>query len=405
VVLLTAAEDAHSSKNRAIAVIGGGLAGLIAAIECAEAGAPVTLYEAQGLLGGRARSTDGPYIANLGPHALYSDGATWRWLSARRLTGSARRSPLTGTTFRLRGERRSFPRRLARLFMVRRNAAPIDIPFEAWAASKWDGETATLLSRAAGVFAFDADPGRLSAAFVLPRLRRVMNLPPTNRYVVGGWGEVVRRLEERLRALRVRVEVNTRVDSVPDRPVIVATELHAARRLLGDSSLVWDGARAAFLDVGLRARKGDPFIIWDLDEAGWAERYSCADPSLAPPAHSLIQAQVGLRAEETLDAGVARIERLLDCGYPEWRQRETWRRRYVLDERTGALDLPGKSWQDRPATSRGDGVFLCGDAVAAPGLLSEVATTSAVQAAAAALDHLSAFRRARGSADAATARP
>ncbi|MFL5829829.1 MAG: NAD(P)-binding protein, partial [Solirubrobacteraceae bacterium] len=55
-----------------INVVGGGLAGLIAAITCAEAGAPVRLLEAHEELGGRARSMPGPYKANLGPHALLS---------------------------------------------------------------------------------------------------------------------------------------------------------------------------------------------------------------------------------------------------------------------------------------------------------------------------------------------
>ena len=51
-----------------------------------------------------------------------------------------------------------------------------------------------------------------------------------------------------------------------------------------------------------------------------------------------------------------------------------------MDGRTGALDLPGTTWRDRPAVARGDGVFVAGDWTAAPGLLSEVAFTSAVEA-------------------------
>ena len=46
-----------------ITVIGGGLAGLTAAITSAECGAEVRLFEAHQELGGRARSTDGPYKA------------------------------------------------------------------------------------------------------------------------------------------------------------------------------------------------------------------------------------------------------------------------------------------------------------------------------------------------------
>ena len=38
----------------AVTVVGGGLAGLIAAVECAEAGVPVRLLEGHARLGGRA---------------------------------------------------------------------------------------------------------------------------------------------------------------------------------------------------------------------------------------------------------------------------------------------------------------------------------------------------------------
>jgi phytoene dehydrogenase-like protein len=51
----------------AITVVGGGLAGLVASIACAEAGAKVHLYEAHATLGGRARSTPPPFIATTAP--------------------------------------------------------------------------------------------------------------------------------------------------------------------------------------------------------------------------------------------------------------------------------------------------------------------------------------------------
>ena len=43
-----------------ITVVGGGIAGLVASIACAEGGANVRLLEAHAQLGGRGRSTDGP---------------------------------------------------------------------------------------------------------------------------------------------------------------------------------------------------------------------------------------------------------------------------------------------------------------------------------------------------------
>ncbi len=75
-----------------------------------------------------------------------------------------------------------------------------------------------------------------------------------------------------------------------------------------------------------------------------------------------------------------RVEQLLDAAFAGWRERETWRRRQVMDGRTGALDGPGKTWRDRPAIDRGGGVFLAGDMVGAPGCLSEIAWASAVKA-------------------------
>jgi hypothetical protein len=45
------------------------------------------------------------------------------------------------------------------------------------------------------------------------------------------------------------------------------------------------------------------------------------------------------------------------------------------------VDTPGSTWRDRPPIDQGDGIYLVGDMVAAPGLLSEVAHHSALHAA------------------------
>jgi len=365
-----------------ITVVGGGLAGLVAAISCAEGGAPVRIVEAHRVLGGRARTSEGPFRANLGPHVIYDDGPMWTWLVERGLAGDEPRSPVRGIRFRYRGElRRTPPAALLRIAKLARHEAPVDRDFRGWVAEHCGDVTAELASKASGVFTFDADPGRLSAAFVWERLLRVVTqVRPKPRYMIGGWGSLVAGLAGRARQLGVRIETGHHVASLPSGPVIVATDLPAARRLLADDSLQWEGARTALLDVGLRALPGDPFVVSDLDEAGWVERFTAPDPSLAPAGHSLLQAQVGLRPGESLETGVARIERLLDQSYAQWRTREVWRRRSVVDGKSGALDLPGTSWRGRPAIRRGDGVFLAGDMVAAPGLLSEVAFNSALEA-------------------------
>jgi phytoene dehydrogenase-like protein len=373
---------------REVTVIGGGLSGLVAAIAATELGGAVRLVEAHRELGGRARSTDGPYTANLGPHVLYRDGDMWAWLQERDLLPPTAATPLGGIRVRWDGDIRRTPPLAAipTVLRLRGRDAPVDRSFRDWAADHADERTAAMLSAAAGVYTFHHDPGELSAAFVWPRtVRALLNPPPTARYVIGGWGRLVARLEARARELGVAIETGRRVDALPTPPVIVATELADARTLLGDDALRWPSGNTLCLDLGLRHRRGDPFVVSDLDEAGWVERFTAPDPTLAPDGEELVQAQMPIRPGETGDAAAARLERLLDQSFDDRRERETWRRRQVMDGRTGALDHPGLTWRDRPAVDRGDGVFIAGDMVAAPGLLSEVAWASAVEAARGAL--------------------
>ncbi|WP_055481449.1 NAD(P)-binding protein [Sphaerimonospora mesophila] len=376
------------SDNNTITVVGGGLAGLTAAIACAEGGASVTLYEAHRTLGGRARSSAEPYVADDGPHALYA-GASLRWLAER---GLAHPIVTPGVRelrrVRFRHADRVIgrpPLSLFRMIARRGMTAPVDEAFGQWATRHFGAEAARAVGGLLGVVTFEADPGRLSAAFVWERFRRVTALPPQARYVIGGWGRLIGRMAEHARALGVRIETGSRVDRLPDGPVIVATSLDAARVLLGDETLRWESGRAVLLDLGVRRERADLFLVSDLDEGGFLERCSLSDPTLAPPGESLVQSHMPMRAGESKAQALDRLERLADLGMPGWRERVTWRRDGVANRRTGALDLPGTTWRDRPAIDRGDGVWLAGDGVAAPGLLGEVAINSAVSAARAAL--------------------
>ena len=372
-----------------ITIVGAGLAGLIAAIACAEEGAHVNLIEAHSELGGRARSTDGPYKANLGPHAMYHDGSFWKWMRERDVLPAHVSPRLVGTRLRVQGALRRTPPlgALPAVLRLRGREAPVDVDFRTWAASHSDERTAEMLSAACGVYTFHHDPGELSAAFVWPRaVRLFLTAPSIVRYPVGGWSTLVASLERRVRELGVSVHTDSRVDALPEPPVIVATELEQARELLGDESLSWKSGNTVCVDLGLRRLRGDPAIVSDLDEAGWIGRYSTTNPSIAPDGEELIQAQMPIRPHESADQAALRLERLLDVGLVDWRERETWRRRQVMDARSGALDMPGTSWRDRPAVDRGDGVFLAGDMVAAPGLLSEVSWASAIEASRLALD-------------------
>lgn len=367
-----------------LTIVGGGLGGLVAGISAREAGLDVTILESRNELGGRARTTAGAYCANWGPHVVYDDGPLWAWLDQRGLARPAGRAPLTSRiVMRVDGgARRVPPTRVVRgLLRLRRLDAPVDASFSEWAESQiGDPDVVRRIANFFGVVTFDHDPGRLSAAFVNERLRRVLQLPPAARYIPGGWTTLVDRLRRRARDLGVQISTGTKVDIVPPAPVVLALPLNRARELVGDRSIAWTGTRTALLDVGITRRRRDPFVISDLDASGWAEAYTVPDQSLAPKGHHLVQAQAGLRPGESLDDGVARLEQLLDVGYDGWRQRETWRRRMAVTDESGALDLPGTTWRDRPAVTRGDGVYLVGDMVAAPGILSEVTFNSAIEA-------------------------
>ncbi|MFF4750717.1 NAD(P)-binding protein [Streptomyces sp. NPDC002514] len=379
-------------RTRRITVVGGGFAGLTAAITAAEAGAKVTVYEAHHTLGGRARTAEGPYRTNEGPHALYSGGPHWTWLKRRGLLGPLAPLPaLEAARLRLRHHgvlRRTPPFAMLKLLRPGAPAAPVDRDFLGWATKVAGEEGALAAAHYSAVALFHHDPGALSAAFVQERLRRATRLPPEAHFPRGGWASVIDRMAARAWNLGVRMETLSRVDTLPTgTPVIVATSLAAARRLLGDDALVWPSGCTVLVDVAVRTRRGDAFVVSDLDAPGWLERCTAADRSLAPAGEQLIQGQLPIGPGASRADGVARAEELLDLGFEGWRGRVTWRREAVARGRTGALDLPGTSWRDRPGIDRGDGVYLVGDQVAAPGVLSEVSFNSALTATSLALGH------------------
>ncbi|WP_327429732.1 NAD(P)-binding protein [Streptomyces sp. NBC_01236] len=369
-----------------LTVIGGGFAGLTAAITAAEAGAKVTVYEAHHTLGGRARTAEGPYKTNEGPHALYSGGPHWTWLKQRDLIGPlAPVPPLEAARLRLHHKgtlRRTPPFSMLKLLRRTSQQAPVDVDFLTWATGQAGEEGARAAAHYSAVALFHHDPGSLSAAFVQERLRRATRLPPEAHYPRGGWASVIDRMAARAWNLGVRMETLARIDALPvDRgPVIVATSLASARRLLKDDSLTWTGGRTALIDLAVRTRRGDAFAVSDLDAPGWIERFTAQDRALAPAGEQLIQGQIPIAPHESRAAGAVRAERLLDLAFEGWRERVTWRREAVAGGRTGAVDLPGTSWRDRPSIDRGDGVYLVGDQVAAPGVLSEVSFNSALEA-------------------------
>ncbi len=83
-ISVTASSSAEASAGRSVLVVGGGLAGITAALDCAAAGARVTLVEVRRRLGGAAYSfeRDGLQLDN-GQHVFLRCCAAYRALLAR----------------------------------------------------------------------------------------------------------------------------------------------------------------------------------------------------------------------------------------------------------------------------------------------------------------------------------
>ena len=370
---------ARDTRTR-VTVVGGGIAGLVAAISLAERRARVTLHEASGRLGGRAASTPGPRRANLGPHALYRHGPLEAWLRDRDLLPPLAFPPPTRVRLLHGGRLRRLPTPLWPMARWAREPAPVDASYRNWATERMGAAAAEAAIGFAALPTFHADPGWLSAAFVQERIRRSLRRRAVG-YVVGGWSCLVARLEARARSLGVEIALGSKLAEPPPEPCIVATDLPGAARIFRDASLAWPGPRTALLDVALRVRRGDAFAVLSLDHRVYASRYSAVDPSLVPRGESLVQAHAGVAAGERLAEGLERIRAVLDAGFPGWRERATWERHGLADGGAGAADPPGACWRDRPAIDRGGARWLAGDRVAAPGVLSEVSFASAREAA------------------------
>ena len=361
-----------------LTVVGAGVTGLTAAIEAAERGLRVVVAEAHSRPGGRARSLPGPFRANIGPHAIYVDGPWWAWLERRRLTPPIVEAPRHASLVRAGGQLGPWPAELSAAIAALPTEAAPDDPFRLWLLRYLSKSSAEAIVGLMFIATFDHDPGRLSAAFARECLRRALS--GGARYVAGGWSTLVGLLADRAVSLGVQMRTRARAAAPPTGRTILATSLATARQLTGDRSLTWPSARVATFDLGLRADAGTVpgwFRVMDLDDRIYAARYSAADHTLAPPGHELIQIAAACSPRERKADAERRVHRLLDQSWPGWRAAVRWQRSCLRTNCTGAIDLPGTTWRDRPAISRSSTLAVATDQSAAPGLLAEAGIAAA----------------------------
>lgn len=417
--------SAHSDD---VVIIGGGLAGLVAAVQLGAAGQHVVVYEGARRVGGRARThyRDGFYM-NLGPHRLFERGAA---VAAFRRLGlplrAAPRGP-NGAFAVWRGIKHMMPtgycsllstglfcvrakRELARFLSAIPAVRVSDSELQSLAIGDWLETQLShpdvirfVLALVRGT-TYTHDPGRQSAAAAIEQLQLCLAGPTL--HVHHGWGTLVDAL--RSAALSAGATINTDAPvvavettggraigvtladgrAIDCRAVIVATGPVRAEDLLGGAwmpPLRPVPVRAAVLDVALsRLPSRRAVFALGIDDLVCFS----ADSSIvqvAPHAGAVVHLArflpagvPGTRADE------AALEQLLDLMQPGWRDDVVFRRflpavvvshAMVTAAGGGLLGRPGGRVNGL------ENVFLAGDWIGPTGQLADAAVASGLRAA------------------------
>ena len=420
------------SKN--VIIVGGGLAGLSAAVFLARAGRSVTIFERRRYLGGRAVThLRHGYRFNLGPHAVYRNGHGWNVLRELGI-------PVRGGIPKKRGivmlgnERHRLPGTLwsllttslfgikakAQMAMLMLRIRRIDPkPYASMTVREWidanasDDRVRQLLEALFRLATYSNRPDLQSASSALTHLRLAIRGVV---YVDEGWQKIVDSLHSAAVASGVNFVTSSRVVSVdheggavrgvelgglevdvrndtmslampdmsePDKgtripadTVLLAVDPVTARELAPD--LDWPATNAVMascLDVAL-SKLPEPRNTFALgiDKPLYYSVHS-AWAQLTPKGGALIHvARYGEGTEEELEA-------IMDEMQPGWRDLIVHRRFLRSMTVSNALAEPeGKSPRTRAVTPV-RGLYVAGDWVDEGGILSDAAFSSARAAA------------------------
>ena len=406
-----------------IAVVGGGVAGLLAAAYVSLSGRQAVVFEATSRLGGRAatRVSDGFHF-NQGPHALYAAGEFATSLRALGIT-------INGGS----------PDVASGVALWQRGTAPLSN-----ARAVDAGHLDVTASNAAGEF-FHSIRNGLVADAGIPLASAIASLPPDARavveafvrlttyvhapaeiearrafdqlrtsqsgaiYVDGGWASLVDGLVACDPMKSVEVRLNTRVTRVSTdaagnflcvgdkyrehfSAVVLALPPRRSLSILDTPELKAAVAEQrpvsiVGLDLGLAALPDHwPNFVLGMDLPNYLSVHS-AVANLAPDPGALVHAVRYLAPdEEPISAHVEELEAMCDLVIPGWR--DLVRHRQRLSGATVAHDFPRASNSGQVAafdSSGVPGVFLAGDWVGETAMLVDAAAVSAKRAAASAV--------------------
>jgi phytoene dehydrogenase-like protein len=416
-------------------VVGAGLAGLTAAVTAAGAGAHVTVVEARGHEGGRARtSTVDGFLLNQGAHALYRNGPAWCVLrelgieprghspaqsGACGVRADGRfgvipvgastliRSPLVGAAAKL-----ELARVFARPARVRRAPEP-GPSMQQWIDARVRTPDArAFLAMVSRVATYCANLDDFDAVAGVQQLARALTSGVV--YLDGGWQQLVDALRATAARAGVTVHTGSKVHTVDLRDDGVTVRTSRGDLTAGTVVLAAGGPadadallRGASRNVARCARDARPVVASTLDIAldalpvpGRRIAFGFDEPTylsvhtpfadLAPNGGEVVHL---LWYGESQSDPRAVLEALLDRAQPGWRDHvrvERYGRRLVV-----AHDQPepGRGTAGRPPVAVPDlpAVLVAGDWVGADGLLADASFTSGRAA-----GRLAAQRAARG---------
>lgn len=404
-------------------VVGGGIAGLIAAVDAARAGARVRLFEASGDLGGRARTkaVQG-YLLNQGPHALYQNGAFKRELDRLGVAYSGGRSLAGSRQAIAKGRLHVLPDSMGAmvktsLFGVREKLAYTAVLKQVVDGATGDGSFAHWLDetklaprlRAAlealgRLSSYANGSAEVSARAMLDQIRLALG---GTLYLDGGWASLVEGLAAAAREAGAELTSGAAVEQVTLDGRGSKTRLADGREFIADATILALGpneaaqlapgiaslrkeaqeavpVRASTLDLALKAMPpGAHDFALGIDQPVYLSLHS-RSARLAPEGGALVHIARYLPVGEAPSNARAELEGVADLAMPGWRDLEVKRQ-----ELRGMIVSHGLPRWDRPrpnvALEDAPGVFIAGDWVGPEGMIADAAAASAASAAAAAL--------------------
>lgn len=421
-----------------VVVVGGGLAGLVAAIYAAQEGRPAVLLESVSELGGRARTREERgFHFNMGPHALYNGSAAAEILrelgvevaggvpstsGALALRGGAVHalpggfvSLLTSGLLGL-GEKLAFARfyqALPRLDTAQWNHVPLDEALEQLVPAPRVRDLVRALTRVA---TYAHAPRAMSAGAAL---RQVQLAGAGVRYLDRGWASLVSALRDVAERSGVQLRTGARARAVEGFPRASGVVLQSGERIAASAvvlalapdaaaSLVRgaDGApdpvlarlaaelvpvRAACLDVALeRLPRPRARFLLGLDEPLYYSVHT-ASARLGPAGGALIHVASYLApGEETgRDAVHARLEGILGQLQPGWRDvvvSQRFARDLTVSHALPTAAMGGLAGRPGPLLPHRPGLVLAGDWVGPVGQLADASFASGREAGRLAVD-------------------